>query len=65
MPSSSGDQSTMEMVEIRDGLVFMCRIDIVLPPSLLLTSLLLIVSITYECDVVTANAWLSQNLEWP
>lgn len=28
MPSSSGDQSTMEMVEMGVGLVFMCRIEV-------------------------------------
>lgn len=57
--SSSGDQSMIEMVEIRVGLVFVCRFndeDVGVRPSLLLSSVLVIVSTKFEFDCVVVVA---------
>lgn len=68
MPSSSGDQSMMEMVEIRLGLMFMWRTEfedgIVVTP-LLLISVLVIVSTEFDCVFVAAipvSEWLLRDL---
>lgn len=58
MPSSSGDQLMMEMVEISVGLLFVCPFNVedVGVRPLLLSSVLVIVSTKFEFDCVVVVA---------